>query len=129
MTSHPRQRNFFPFKYWLENNLACRTVCGEFNGTSGTFGAAPGDLSPNVWEGATCSGSINFSQWYVVRNFNQNGTDELISSGQLPATGVVGPACPTTNCGKCFKVTNEGGFGGATIGGVGNSVIVQVIDA
>jgi hypothetical protein len=51
------------------------------------------------------------------------------SNGQSPASGVVGPSCSTSNCGKCFSVTNEGGFDGASIGGVGNTITVQIIDS
>ena len=39
------------------------TVCGPKTGVSGTYGAAIGDISPNAWQGATCSGSINYSEW------------------------------------------------------------------
>lgn len=41
-----------------------------------------------------------------------------------------GPSCPKTNCGKCYKVTNQGGIPvNQAVGGIGNSVIVQIIDA
>ena len=38
--------------------------------------------------------------------------------------------CPKTNCGKCYRVTNQGALPGTgPVGGVGNSVIVQIIDS
>ena len=41
-----------------------------------------------------------------------------------------GPSCPKTNCGKCYKVTNQGGIPvNQAVGGIGNSVIVEIIDA
>ena len=43
--------------------------------------------------------------------------------------GYQGPPCPTSNCGICYRVTNQGGYGGAGIGGVGNSIVVQIIDS
>ena len=39
------------------------TVCGPKSGVSGTYGAAIGDLSPNIWSGAKCDGSIDSSEW------------------------------------------------------------------
>jgi len=51
------------------------------------------------------------------------------SAGQNSVPGYRGPACPTTNCGICYRVTNQGGYGGAGIGGVGNSVVVQIVDS
>jgi hypothetical protein len=53
----------------------------------------------------------------------------FLSNGQNPISGYSGPACPTTTCGKCFQVCNAGGYGGASVGGVGNCVIANVIDA
>lgn len=50
-------------------------------------------------------------------------------SGKQAAPGYQGPSCPKTNCGKCYKVTNQGAVGGGSVGGVGNSVIVQIIDS
>ncbi|GAB7355652.1 hypothetical protein MBLNU459_g6366t1 [Dothideomycetes sp. NU459] len=97
------------------NNYAAQsnTVCGPKSGTSGTYGAAIGDLSPNIWSGSKCATSINYSN----------------CNGQSPISGYEGPSCPTTTCGECFKVCNEGGYDGATVGGVGNCVTVQIIDA
>lgn len=45
--------------------LMCQssTVCGPKQGVSGTYGVAIGDLSPNIWSGDKCSGSIDFSEW------------------------------------------------------------------
>lgn len=51
------------------------------------------------------------------------------SNGQYPISGYTGPACPTTTCGECFKVCNAGGYGGASVGGVGKCITVNVIDA
>ncbi|KAJ5355090.1 uncharacterized protein N7496_012302 [Penicillium cataractarum] len=51
------------------------------------------------------------------------------NNGQNPISGYSGPACPTTTCGECFKVCNAGGYGGASVGGVGNCITVNVIDA
>lgn len=40
---------------------------------SGTYGVAIGDLSPNIWSGNKCSGSIDYSKWYdpCFRNINE----------------------------------------------------------
>ncbi|KAI9654326.1 MAG: hypothetical protein M1821_006642 [Bathelium mastoideum] len=96
------------------NNYASQstTVCGPKTGVSGTYGAAAGDISPNI-SGGLCYASINYDN----------------CNGQTPKSGYSGPACPTTNCGKCYLVTNEGGYGGASVGGVGRSVTVQIIDS
>jgi hypothetical protein len=53
----------------------------------------------------------------------------ILSNGQNPISGYSGPSCPTTNCGKCYQVCNAGGYGGASVGGVGNCIIVDIIDA
>lgn len=97
------------------NNYAAQsnTVCGPKSGQSGTYGVAIGDLSPNAWSGARCSGSIDYSK----------------CNGQNPVAGYVPPSCPKTTCGECFKICNAGGYGGASVGGVGNCIIAQVIDA
>jgi hypothetical protein len=96
------------------NNYASQSNpdCGPKTGVSGTYGAAIGDLSP-IWSGAKCSGSIDTSK----------------CNGQNPISGYSGPSCPTTTCGKCYKVCNTGGYGGASVGGVGNCIIVDIIDA
>jgi len=97
------------------NNYASQsnTVCGPFSGVSGTYGAAISDVSPNIWSGNKCSGSIDDSE----------------CNGQSPISGYSGPACPTTTCGECFQVCNEGGYDGATVSGVGNCIIINIIDA
>lgn len=50
-------------------------------------------------------------------------------NGQVPVAGYVAPSCPTSNCGICYSVTNQGGFNGGSVGGVGQSVIVQIVDS
>ena len=50
-------------------------------------------------------------------------------NGQSPITSYVAPQCPSNNCGTCYSVTNQGGFDGATVGGVGQSIIVQIVDS
>lgn len=52
-----------------------------------------------------------------------------VCAGQQPMSGYAGPACPHSNCGACYLVTNMGGYGGGQIGGVGNSVTVQIVDS
>jgi len=96
------------------NNYASQgnTVCGPKSGSGGAYGAAAGDASPNI-SGGLCYSSIDTSK----------------CNGQNPVSGYVGPGCPTSNCGKCYKVTNEGGYGGSSVGGVGNSIYVQIIDS
>ena len=49
--------------------------------------------------------------------------------GQVPVAGYVAPQCPTSNCGICYSVMNQGGFDGEAIGGVGQSIIVQIVDS
>lgn len=87
------------------------TNCGPKSGQSGTYGAAASDISPNV-SGGTCSGSIDPSQ----------------CSGQSPIAGWTPPSCPKSNCGKCYSVTHTGSIGGS-VGGIGNTITVQIIDA
>ena len=82
------------------------------SGESGTYGAAASDISPDI-SGGTCSGSIDMSQ----------------CNGQSPIPGYANPNCPSSQCGVCYQVTNNGGYGGNAVGGGGNSVIVQIIDA
>ncbi|KAL2051604.1 hypothetical protein ABVK25_008018 [Lepraria finkii] len=87
------------------------TNCGPMSGQSGTYGAAASDVSPDI-SGGKCSGSIDLS----------------LCNGQ--STSGMGPSCPKTNCGKCYKVTNQGGVPvNRAVEGIGNSVIVQIIDA
>ena len=80
-------------------------------GQDGTYGAAASDISPEI-SGGTCPGNVIMSH----------------CAGQNPAPGYEAPGCPKANCGKCYKVTNKGGISGS-IGGVGNSITVQIIDA
>lgn len=80
-------------------------------GQSGTYGAAASDISPNI-SGGTCSGSIDPSQ----------------CNGQSPIAGWTHPSCPTSNCGTCYTVTHTGSIG-SSIGGIGNTITVQIIDA
>jgi hypothetical protein len=102
----------FHTKFSLLTTPPSSTVCGPKSGTSGTYGAALSDLSP-LWAGAKYSGSINTSK----------------CSGQNPIGGYSGLACPNTTCGKCYKVCNKGGYGGAAVCGVGNCITMQIIDA
>ncbi|KAI0477081.1 hypothetical protein GGR56DRAFT_635749 [Xylariaceae sp. FL0804] len=88
------------------------TVCGSFSGVSGTYGAAASDISPDI-SGGLCYASIDYSE----------------CDGQVPVSGYSGPSCPTTNCGTCYTVTNEGGYDGASASGTGNSITVQIIDS
>ena len=91
---------------WL-SNMVMLTDTGQ----QGTYGAAASDISPGI-SGGMCSGNILMSQ----------------CAGQSVAPGYQAPGCPKTNCGKCYKVANKGGIGDA-VGGVGNSITVQIIDA
>ncbi|KAM0797172.1 hypothetical protein BDR22DRAFT_796243, partial [Usnea florida] len=78
-----------------------------------TYGAAASDVSPNI-SGGLCPGSVG----------------DHTCSGQKPALPYSGPSCPKNNCGTCYKVTNQGSAdAGSKIGGTGNSVVVQIIDA
>ncbi|MCJ1476318.1 hypothetical protein MMC13_004984 [Lambiella insularis] len=88
------------------------TVCGPKAGVAGTFGAAAGDISPQI------SGGLCYSKIEMNNCVNE-----------APKIDYVGPACPTINCGLCYSVTNNGGYGGSPIGGMGNSIIVQIIDS
>ena len=81
-------------------------------GTAGTFAAAAGDLSPDI-SGGLCSASVDMSQ----------------CNGQSPVPGYVSPQCPQSNCGLCYSVTNQGGFQGAAISGIGQSIVVQIVDS
>jgi len=83
-----------------------------FPGTPGTYGAAAGDLSPDI-SGGPCGGSIDTTQ----------------CNGQTPIDTYAPPRCPTGNCGTCYQVTNAGGMEGAEAGGTGQSIIVQIIDS
>ena len=78
----------------------------------GTYGAAASSISPDI-SGGACYAQIDFG----------------LCSGQSPVPGYEGPACPTSNCGLCYQVVNNGGYGGSPVGGIGSSVIVQIIDS
>ena len=82
-------------------------------GIPGTYGAAASDISPNI-AGTRCEGRIDYSK----------------CAGQVPTPGYQGPACGTSNCGQCYRVTNLGGMNSSTFAsGLGNSVVVQIIDS
>lgn len=114
MWSQGRYVTFFTSYHWnhlsscLDPQPSTRTL--KFAGQPGTYGAAAGDLSPRI-SGGGCPGSIDPS--------NCNGQTPILAAY---------PECPRGNCGKCYKVTNNGGIG-STIGGVGNSITVQIIDS
>jgi len=88
------------------------TVCGPLGGVAGTYGAAASDISPDI-SGGLCYSTIN------MNNCN----------GQQPVAGYESPSCPRNNCGKCYRVTNMGGMGGNSVGGVGRHAVVQIIDS
>ena len=50
-------------------------------------------------------------------------------SGQSPIAGYAAPSCPKANCGTCYKVTNTGGIGDGSVGGIGKAITVQIIDS
>lgn len=81
-------------------------------GEPGTYGAAASDISPDI-SGGQCSGRADSTQ----------------CNGYGPLAGFVAPTCPKNNCGKCYRVTNQGGVDGASVGGVGNAITVQIIDS
>ncbi|MCJ1379210.1 hypothetical protein MMC17_002310 [Xylographa soralifera] len=100
------------------NNYASQgnTVCGPKAPSNPLyFGAAAGDISPNI-SGGLCAGGIDSS---------------LCVQGQSPSNDYAGPSCPTSNCGVCYQVTNIGPYGsGATGAPAGaSSIIVQIIDS
>ncbi|KAI4149152.1 MAG: hypothetical protein L6R39_002589 [Caloplaca ligustica] len=88
------------------------TVCGPVSGANGAFGAAAGSISPGLGPGGTCQGTIDMS----------------VCDGQVPISAYVPPSCETNRCGQCYQVTNQGGRGGDA-SGVGQSIVVQIIDA
>ena len=85
-----------------------KTLIGS--GQSGTYGAAASDNGLNV-RGGVCTGSVDMSQ----------------CNGQVPVAGYVVPSCAKGNCGQCYTVTHTGSVGSA-VGGVGNTITVQIID-
>lgn len=46
----------------------------------------------------------------------------------MPVPSYVAPSCPQTNCNQCFQVCNQGGYDGASVGGIGNCITVNIID-
>lgn len=67
------------------------------------------------------------------RHFARGGAcygiiDRTLCDGKSSVHSYVPPQCPKGNCGMSQKVTNMGGHKGASIGGMGNSIIVQIID-
>ena len=80
------------------------------SGQSGTYGAAASDNGLNV-RGGVCTGHVDMSQ----------------CNGQSPVAGYVVPSCARGNCGQCYTVTHTGSVG-SSIGGVGNTITVQIID-
>lgn len=131
---------------------ACLTSHPLFNtlflDKAGQFGAAAGDISPNI-SGGACEGKTDLTLWYVVMlyffalaqhkdcwYFSINKRAVLVrahvppSHDQSPVQGYLGPACHHTKCGTCYKVTNAGGYGGSSVDRAGSgTVTVQIIDA
>ena len=71
----------------------------------------------------TASGKIDIVNLTIFSSNQRNH-----SNGQSPVSGYSGPGCPTTTCGECFTVCNNGGYDGASVGGVGNCITINVID-
>ncbi|MCJ1263951.1 hypothetical protein MMC22_003822 [Lobaria immixta] len=88
------------------------TICGPETGVKGTYGAAVGEISPDI-SGGACSGRVDMN----------------LCHGQFPINSYIPPQCPRGNRGMCCKVTNMGGYNGSEIGGIDNSIIVQIIDS
>lgn len=81
------------------------------------------------------SASLSDCQWFLPppASINSNLVDvetlsQSVCDGQIPIANYVPPSCDHSRCGSCFKVTNQGGIGGDA-SGVGQSIIVQIIDA
>lgn len=102
------------------------TVCGPTAGANGAFGAAAGDISPDVSRG-TCT--VNPADPTPSTANCEPGTQSDIPT-------YIAPSCPQSYCGptpQCYNVTNQGSIGGApgspgTLGSGTNSVTVQIID-
>jgi len=107
-----RQTNFTGVATFNDYAAQGSTVCGPLTGVNGTFGGAAGDISPSI-TGGLCFSKVDMSNCH----------------NQAPIASYESPACPTSSCGLCYRVTNLGGYGGVSVGGVGNSVIVQIIDS
>ena len=97
------------------------TVCGPKSGVAGTYGAAVADFSGHISPGPC---SQTFADYSVC---TPDGS--FVPSYQKPS-------CPpylsnaSKGCGACWKVTNQGSMDPHhAIGGVGSSVVVQIIDA
>ena len=105
---------------FVDRNLVCvisqvlnplswkHTLIGS--GQSGTYGAAASDIGSDV-RGGVCTGKIDMSQ----------------CSGQSPVAGYAPPSCARGNCGQCYTVTHTGSIG-SSVGGMGNTITVQIID-
>lgn len=114
--------------YTTQNSVACEGSSNlpnvnqyTDNGSSNLYPAAVGDLSPDLWTGSRCSGSLDGSVC--------NGSGGVNGS---PA----GPACTgewSQNggvCGQCYTVKCTGSLDGETSGScTGNTITVQIIDA
>ena len=91
------------------NRLSWRHILTS-SGQSGTYGAAASDIGPDV-RGGVCTGKVDMSQ----------------CNGQSPVAGYVPPSCARGNCGQCYTVTHTGSIG-SSVGGMGNTITVQIID-
>lgn len=97
----------------MQADIVIRSHVVDFlTGIAGTFAAAAGDISPQI-SGGLCQAAVDMSQ----------------CNGQAPVPGYVPPQCPRNNCGICYSVTNQGGYQGAATTGVGQSIIVQIVDS
>lgn len=98
--------------YSQQKSLNCGGTLSSL--PTGIFGAAASDISPNI-SGGPCNASVG------------DGT----CNGQVPNnSSYEGPHCGTSNCGWCYKVTNDGSAKWDSVAqGIGNSVVVQIIDA
>ncbi|MCJ1302054.1 hypothetical protein MMC08_004855, partial [Hypocenomyce scalaris] len=112
------------------------TVCGpKTANTTGYYGAAAGDISPNI-SGGRCSGSINMSLCINVNpslvpsaNSTKTATNITITHNTTtPYPGYNGPSCPRTNCGLCYQVATTG-YLGVNLGSTGRNITVQIIDS
>ena len=50
-------------------------------------------------------------------------------NGQAPPPTYTGPACPSSNCGTCYRVDNLGPYDSYTNDTVYGSVVVEIVDA
>ncbi|MCJ1421383.1 hypothetical protein MMC32_007746 [Xylographa parallela] len=107
-----RNANYTGMATFNDYSAQSGTVCGPLKGKTGTYGGAAGDISPDI-SGGLCFANLDMTN----------------CQNEAPVASYEAPACPTTNCGLCYRVTNLGGYGGSPMGGTGNSVIVQIIDS